>query len=102
MVRPILHLPRWPRLVLILASIDALLLLSAWWSRPAGGGGETLARATALCAIALFVAFLLQCFAWIVAIAFFGRDRPQHGIIVCALLLAEIACLLGVLALSSR
>jgi hypothetical protein len=98
--RLMLHLPRWPRICLILALIDLACLALAWWTR--GFASSAFLRIEALLAIVLFVWFLLLCFAWVVAIAFFGRERPLQGIVVCALLLSQLACLLGVLALAAH
>ena len=98
--RVTLRLPRWPRVCSVLALIDVAALGLAWWSR--GSASSAFLRAQALLAIVLFVWFLLLCFAWVVAIAFFGRDRPLQGLVVCALLLSQLACLLGVLALAAR
>ena len=95
-----LELPHWPRIAWILALIDSAFLAFAWCTR--NSGSAALVRAEALIAIVLFVWFLLLCFAWVVAIAFFGRGRPLQGLVVCALLFSQIVCLLTVLVLLTR
>jgi hypothetical protein len=89
------RLPRWRRIALLLAPLD--LLLVGWaivlHVHPARIPALVLVGAAFLC----FLAFLIQCFAWVTVIAFFARERAREGIFAAALLLLQLASLLAVL-----
>ena len=98
--KPAVRLPRLGRFVLVLAAVDAGLLGASVWAET--HGPERLPAWLALLALASFLGFLIQCGAWIGVIAFFARERARDGLLVCALLASQVACLVAVLLLAAR
>jgi len=96
---PEVRLPRWGALVRLLLPLDLLLL----------GWAVVLhispARVPALllvgCAFLVFLALLIQSFAWVTVIAFFARERARDGMIAVALLGMQLVLLLVLLWLAT-
>ena len=93
------RLPRWGAIARMLLPLDLLLL---GWAIVLH---ESPARVPALALIAIsflvFLALLIQSFAWVTVIAFFARERAREGLLAVALLAAQLGCLLAVLWLTS-
>jgi len=97
--KPEVQLPRWGAIVRLLLPLDLLLLgwalaLHAWPARVP-------ALVLVGCALFLFLALLIQSFAWVTVIAFFARERARDGMIAVALLGTQLALLLALLWLVS-
>lgn len=92
---PEVRLPRWSSLLRLLVPLDLLLVGWAIVLRVSP------ARAPALLLIAVaffvFLALLIQSFAWVTVIAFFARERARDGLCAAALLGLQLASLLLVL-----
>ena len=96
---PEVRLPRWGALVRLLLPLDLLLLgwalaLHAWPARV-----PTLLLVG--CAFLVFLALLIQSFAWVTVIAFFARERARDGVIALALLGMQLGLLLVLLWLAA-
>jgi hypothetical protein len=96
---PEVRLPRWGALVRLLLPLDLLLLgwalaLHAWPARVP-------ALVLVGCAFLLFLALLIQSFAWVTVIAFFARERARDGLCAATLLGLQLASLLLVLWLAA-
>ena len=93
------RLPRWRSVLLLLLPLD--LLLVGWaivlHAHPARLPALVLIGA----AFVAFLAFLIQCFAWVTVIAFFARERAREGMYAALLLLLQLASLLAVVWLAS-
>jgi hypothetical protein len=97
---PEVRLPRWGALVRLLLPLDLLLLgwalaLHAWPARVP-------ALLLVGCAFLVFLALLIQSFAWVTVIAFFARERARDGLYAAALLALQLAHLLAVLWLGAE
>jgi hypothetical protein len=93
--RPQVRLPRWRHVAQLLLPLD--LLLVAWaialYLHPARVPALLLLAASFL----VFLAFLIQSFAWVTVIAFFARERAREGLFAAALLFVQLASLLLVI-----
>lgn len=97
--RPQVHLPRWRRVAFLLLPLD--LLLVGWALLLNAHPARVQALVLLAAAFLVFLAFLIQCFAWITVIAFFARERPRAGLAAAALLLVQLASLLAVIWLAA-
>lgn len=93
------RLPRWGALARLLLPLDLLLLgwalaLHAWPAR-------TPALVLIAISFLVFLALLIQSFAWVTVIAFFARERAREGLFAVALLALQLGCLLAVLWLTA-
>lgn len=97
--RPDVRLPRWSRIALLLAPLDLLLLGWAMllYAQPARGPALVLIGAGFL----LFLAVLIQSFAWVTVIAFFARERAREGLFAAAVLFGQLVSLLALLWLAA-
>jgi len=95
MERPEVRLPRWSRIARLLAPLD--LLLVGWAVMLSAHPARIQALVLVGAAFVCFLAFLIQCFAWVTVIAFFARERAREGLCAAALLLLQLASLLAVL-----
>jgi hypothetical protein len=90
-----LHLPRAGRIARLLLPLD--LLCVSWalvlHAHPARGPALALVGAAWL----VFLALLIQSFAWVVVIAFFARGRAHEGTSAAWLLLLQLVCLVSVI-----
>ena len=89
----------WGALVRLLLPLDLLLLgwalaLHAWPARV-----PTLLLVG--CGFLIFLALLIQSFAWVTVIAFFARERARDGLIALALLGMQLGLLLVLLWLAA-
>jgi hypothetical protein len=93
--RPRVRLPRWRHVAQLLLPLDLLLVGWAVALRihPARLPALLLVAASFL----VFLAFLIQSFAWVTVIAFFARERAREGLFAAALLLVQLVSLLVVL-----
>jgi hypothetical protein len=96
---PEVRLPRWSSLARLLLPLD--LLLIGW--AIALHNSPARAPSLLLCGVALlvFLAVLIQSFAWVTVIAFFARDRARDGLFAVALLGLQLASLIAVLWLAA-
>ena len=87
------------RVARLLVPLDLLLLCWALLLRASPARAPALVLLAA--AFVVFLALLIQSFAWVGVIAFLARERAREGQRVAALLLAQLVCLLAVIWLAS-
>jgi hypothetical protein len=93
------RLPRWRRIALLLLPLD--LLLVGWALVLNAHPSRAQALVLLAAAFLVFLAFLIQSFAWVTVIAFWARERPRAGVAAAALLLVQLASLLVVIWLAA-
>ncbi len=96
---PEVRLPRWSSLVRLLVPLDLLFL--GWAIALRAGPARIPALLLVGAAFLLFLAVLIQAFAWVTVIAFFARERAREGLFAAALLALQLASLLLVLWLAT-
>ena len=93
------RLPRWRHIVQLLVPLDLLLVgwAVALHVHPARVPALLLVAASFL----VFLALLIQSFAWVTVIAFFAREQAREGLFAAALLLLQLVSLLLVIWLAA-
>jgi len=97
--RPDVRLPRWSRIALLLAPLD--LLLVGWAIALNANPARVPSLVLIGVAFLIFLAVLVQSFAWVTVIAFFARERATEGLFVAAVLFGQLVSLLTLLWLAA-
>lgn len=97
--RPQVRLPRWRHVAELLLPLD--LLLVGWAVALRAHPARVPALLLVGAAFLVFLAFLIQSFAWVTVIAFFARERAREGLFAAALLLLQLVCLVAVIWLAA-